>query len=85
MLRLVLVRTTIDITDEQRAQLLRLAAERGEKGFSGLVREAIERYLEVQASREALVRQARGMRGTLTKREAEALAARVASVRDDWR
>src|SRR5690606_23745439 len=53
-----LMRTTVEITDEQRVELLRLAAQRGEKGFSGLVREAIARYLEAEASREDLVQAA---------------------------
>ena len=36
---------TIEITNEQRGKLLELAAARGQKGFSALVREAIDRYL----------------------------------------
>jgi metal-responsive CopG/Arc/MetJ family transcriptional regulator len=40
------VRTTVELTDRQRAALRKLAAERGEKGFSRLVQEAIEHYLE---------------------------------------
>ncbi|GFP21509.1 hypothetical protein HKBW3S43_00855 [Candidatus Hakubella thermalkaliphila] len=39
------MRTTIDIPDEQRAELLSLAAKRGLRGYSDLVREAVELYL----------------------------------------
>jgi hypothetical protein len=39
------MRTTIELDDVHRAALLRLAAERGEKGFSRLVGEAVEAYL----------------------------------------
>ena len=46
------MRTTVEITAEQRAQLLKLAARRGEKGFSGLVREALETYLAHQRELE---------------------------------
>src|SRR3972149_4767993 len=42
----VLMRTTVEITDEQRARLLELAARRGEKGFSKLVQEALERFID---------------------------------------
>jgi predicted DNA-binding protein len=42
------MRTTIEIPDDQRARLLELAARRGEKGFSALVREALELYLRDQ-------------------------------------
>lgn len=36
------VRTTVELTAEQRAKLLSMAASRGEKGFSAIVREAID-------------------------------------------
>ena len=39
------MRTTVEITDAQRAGLLELAARRGEKGFSRLVQEAVEAIL----------------------------------------
>ena len=36
------MRTTIEITEVQRAELLTLSADRGEEGFSGVVREALD-------------------------------------------
>lgn len=39
------MRATIDLTDEQRAALLALAARRGLRGYGSLVREAVERYV----------------------------------------
>jgi metal-responsive CopG/Arc/MetJ family transcriptional regulator len=39
------MRTTIELSDEHRAKLMALAAERGVRGFSELVRDAIEHYL----------------------------------------
>jgi hypothetical protein len=39
------VRTTIEIQTEHRIALMALAARRGQKGFSTLVAEAIEEYL----------------------------------------
>jgi Arc/MetJ-type ribon-helix-helix transcriptional regulator len=79
------MRTTVEITDEQRVELMRLAAQRGEKGFSSVVREAIDRYLEVEASRDDLVQVARAARGTLNGKDADALANRVAEIRSHWR
>jgi Arc/MetJ-type ribon-helix-helix transcriptional regulator len=79
------MRTTVEITEEQRIELVRLAARRGEKGFSGVVREAIDRYLEVEASREDLVQVARAARGTFSAKDADALAVRVAETRSRWR
>jgi predicted transcriptional regulator len=42
------MRTTVEITPEQRARLLELAARQGRKGFSHLVRQALELYLARQ-------------------------------------
>jgi len=56
------VRTTVEISDAQRAALLKLAAERGEKGFSRLVGEALDRYLaELAALDEAALADSEGI------------------------
>lgn len=66
------MRTTIDITEDQRAWLLELAARRREKGFSKLIGEALESYLADQYRHEAVAR-AMAARGSLTAREADEL------------
>ena len=45
------MRTTVEITDAQRAELLKLAAQRGEKGFSAVIREALDLYLRQHRAR----------------------------------
>jgi hypothetical protein len=42
------MRTRIDIAGDQRERLLRLAAEKGEKGCARLVQEAVAQYLDQQ-------------------------------------
>lgn len=80
------MRTTIELTDRQRAALLKLAAERGEKGFSRLVQEAIEHYLESGLGRRERVERAVSLLGTLSRREADALRASVRRTREGpWR
>ncbi|MCB1034683.1 MAG: hypothetical protein KDD47_12700 [Acidobacteria bacterium] len=79
------MRTTIDLPDTQRARLLALAAERGEKGFSGIVQEALEKYFEEQRQREEALRRARAVHGTLSDEEAEALEEHVKDLRRSWR
>ncbi|MBI3180553.1 MAG: hypothetical protein HYZ28_00165 [Myxococcales bacterium] len=79
------MRTTIEITDRQRARLLELAAERGEKGFSRLVQEALDQYLEGRLAREERVQEAVAVLGTLSPRAAEALEASVRDIRGRWR
>lgn len=79
------MRTTIDIPDEQRAKLLKLAAERGEKGFSRLVQEALERYLDEAEEHEQRVQAALGALGTLSEEEAAVLEESVRRLRGSWR
>ncbi|HEV8238599.1 MAG TPA: hypothetical protein VGS57_04465 [Thermoanaerobaculia bacterium] len=45
------MRTTIEITDEQRSKLLEAAAKCGEKGFSMTIQEALDHYFEAAADR----------------------------------
>jgi hypothetical protein len=40
------MRTRIELADDQRERLLQLAAERGEKGCTRIVQEAVALYLE---------------------------------------
>jgi predicted transcriptional regulator len=79
------VRTTIELRDDLRAKLLEIAGRRGEKGFSRLVEQAVERYVDAERARE----EARGIalltRGRLAGPEADDLAARAATIRENWR
>jgi hypothetical protein len=84
---LAVVRTTIELSDAQRARLLALAAERGEKGFSRLVQEAIDRYLgEIEsAERDARLRSALDAIGSVSDEVAERLLAVHRELRATWR
>jgi metal-responsive CopG/Arc/MetJ family transcriptional regulator len=79
------MRTTVEIDDRQRAELLKLAAQRGEKGFSGIVREAIEVYLKQHRAKRELVAEALKLKGTFSDAEADALEASVRQLRERWR
>jgi hypothetical protein len=79
------LRTTIEMRDDHRARLLALAARRGRKGFSDLVAEAIEAYLAAEGEREAEVRDALSLRGSLPAAAAERLRGEVARLRKEWR
>ena len=79
------MRTTIELTDRQRAKLLELAAERGEKGFSRLVQEAIDRYLEENVARRDRVQAALAVGGTFDEEAADALEDSVRRIRGTWR
>ncbi len=79
------MRTTIEISEEHRAQLLKLAARRGEKGFSNLVQEALDSFLEAQSRADDKRRRALLLRGALDEREAKQLRAQAADLRGSWR
>ena len=79
------MRTTIEISDEHRARLLELAARRGEKGFSVLVREALEKYLEDVDAQEDRVRDALAVLGSLDEDAASQIEAVAKDLRGSWR
>ena len=79
------MRTTIEILDEHRAKLLELAARRGEKGFSKLVQEALELYLDEIAAREGRLSEALGAIGSLDDEDVNELRESVRQVRERWR
>ena len=79
------MRTTIEITDEQRARLLDAAARRGEKGFSSVVQEALAQYFDGEEERRDTVRKALGVLGSLGAEEADQLERSVGELRRSWR
>ena len=79
------MRTTIELSAAQRAKLLRLAAERGEKGFSRLVQEALNGYLAEQEGRRERVLAALKLAGSLDDEAADRLEESVRTIRSTWR
>jgi metal-responsive CopG/Arc/MetJ family transcriptional regulator len=79
------MRTTVELSDAVRARLLELAARRGERGFSALVEEAVEHYLEEQDRRRRRAEEAKAVIGSLSDDEADALESSVRDLRGRWR
>lgn len=79
------MRTTIEIADEQRAKLLELAARRGEKGFSRIVQEAIARYLDDALEQRRKVQDALAVLGTFDDAAVEHLLETSRRIRARWR
>ncbi len=77
------VRTTIDLRDEQHRALTVLAARRGLKGFSVLIQEAIDAYVDDLDDEEtdALL----ALEGVLDEAAGEEVSRRIAEVRGSWR
>ena len=85
------MRTTIELTDDHRAKLLTLAAKRRLRGYSSLIREALDRYLEEPANGGGTragaraARSARKIRGFMSETEAEQVRRRVDELWRRWR
>ncbi|PWB79511.1 MAG: hypothetical protein C3F08_06595 [Candidatus Methylomirabilota bacterium] len=85
------MRTTIELTDDQRARLLALAAKRRLRGYSSLIHEALEQYLKetpnggrTKAGAKA-AGAARKIRGTLSDAEAERMRRDIEALWRRWR
>lgn len=79
------MRTTVDIEPEHRSALLAIAARRGEKGFSSVLKEAIEGYLAGEAEREKRHQKFLALAGSITEQEADELQREVERIRTHWR
>jgi hypothetical protein len=79
------MRTTIELSPEHRARLLELAARKGEKGFSRLIADALDLYLQAQSTHDEQRKRALLLKGALPAREAIELRAAAAELRQSWR
>jgi hypothetical protein len=79
------VRTTVELREDHRARLLELAARRREKGFSGVLAEAVDYFLAAAERDEAARQAALKLRGSLSDREAEELREVAGPLRESWR
>ncbi len=79
------MRTTVEMKPEHRSALLALAARRGQKGFSAVLEEAIDSYLESQAAREKRLQTFLSLGGSLSEDDAQDLRRTVRRLRESWR
>lgn len=79
------MRTTVELTEDQRAELLRLAAKRGLKGFSYIIQEALSEYFKQESKKLELIGAALGLKGTFQGKAAEEFEERTMEIRSHWR
>lgn len=79
------MRTTVEIKPEHRSALLALAARRGQKGFSLVLEEAIDKYLRGEAERQQQKQKLLSLAGALSDRDAAELRETARSLRESWR
>ncbi|MBI3209701.1 MAG: hypothetical protein HYZ37_12485 [Candidatus Solibacter usitatus] len=80
------MRTTIEIKPEHREKLAGLAASRGERGFSKIIGEALENYLQSLKSNKKDAERLEELAGSISPEEAEAMQKLVRECREEpWR
>jgi hypothetical protein len=79
------MRTTVEMKREHRSALLALAADRGQKGFSSVLAEAIEEYLSGERTRAERRKEFRSLAGSLSREDGEELRRIVRAAREHWR
>ena len=79
------MRTAVELKPGHWSRLLAMAARRGEKGFSNVLGEAVDAYLEAQTDSERLRQKALALQGRLKAKEAQRLREAVAALRKGWR
>jgi hypothetical protein len=79
------MRTTIEMKPEHRIRILELAATRGEKGFSAVVADALELYLDAHKTRANALKAALTLKGSMTPKDSSDLLAQTRKIRATWR
>ncbi|MGH9528321.1 MAG: hypothetical protein ACRD2S_00205 [Terriglobales bacterium] len=79
------MRTTIEMKPEHRSALIAMAARRGAKGFSGVLAEAIDAFLDGERGRSLRRRELLSVAGSLSSKDVKNLRAATRAVRENWR
>lgn len=79
------MRTTVELKPEHRSALLALASRRGEKGFSSVLGEAIENFLQGEAEREKRRKTLLSLSGCLSEKDGDELRRTARELRESWR
>ena len=70
---------------EHRQRSSKLAANRGKKGFSTVVAEALDLYLEAESERTKAIERALALKGSMSETDAAALSTETRKLRANWR
>lgn len=79
------MRTTIEISDKHRSILLSLAAEKGLRGYSGIIKEALDYYFGHQSKIEGRKRKILKMEKSWNAEETEEVRFNLAELRKNWK
>jgi len=78
------MRTTIEISDKHRSILLSLAAQKGLRGYSTIIQEALDFYIARQTRSANTKMDVLKMKGNWEKSETEEVKHNLAELRKNW-
>jgi metal-responsive CopG/Arc/MetJ family transcriptional regulator len=79
------MRTTIELSNDHRSSLHSLAARRGLRGYSKLIREAVDLYIQEMTAKEGGAKRLLQMRGTWNKEDARTFQKKLREIRKNWK
>ncbi len=78
------MRTTIEISDNHRSALLSIAAQKGLRGYSKIIEDALENYIKEHGKNIGLKNNLLSMKGSWEKEAAE-IKANIKELRKNWK
>ena len=79
------MRTTIELSNDHRSSLHSLAARRGLRGYSKLIQEAVDLYIQEMTAKEVNAKHLLRMRGTWNKEDARKFQKKLREIRRNWK
>ena len=79
------MRTTIEVSDRHRIILLSLSAERGLRGYSSIIQEALDYYIEHQIRTKDAKRDILKMKGSWETEETKKVKSKLIELRENWK
>ena len=79
------MRTTIEISDRHRSILLSMAAQKGLRGYSGLIQDALDYYIAHQIRAADIKRDILKMKGSWKTEETKKFRSRLMELRGNWK
>jgi len=79
------MRTTIEISNRHRSILLSLAAQKGLRGYSGIIQEALDYYIEHKTRSADAKRDILKMKGSWKAEETKKIRSKLTELRENWK
>ena len=79
------MRTTIELSDEHRSLLHSLAAQKGLRGYSKVIQEAVDLYISEKTTGRNGMKRLLKMKGTWDKEETKKFRQALKEIRRNWK